>query len=536
MERGGGGEDESSEAIGKFDATAANPPYVRQEYLYPNRDHFRKHLKEFGPSSKQTYYDGENEIDGRSDLYCYFLTHITNFLKDGARLAWIIPTKWMVADYGPSLQQFLFNHYKVEAVVGFRKRVFQSALVDTVLLMAERCNDIEERKNTETNFIRINEPIDTEDAIRVIDRDYDIPDDSYMKIHSRPNYRTIAVQQSYLMENIGEKLHHYINAPALYTAVFEHSDTILLSEIADISRGKKTGANPIFILDEDDIRSRNVEEEFLRPAIKSVKEVEGLDHTPNDVSKWMLDMSSYVDEAISTSDFGSTSNVEERVLSSLRTDGYDGVLSYLTWADNQSSRTNKSVQNNEPWFNMGSLDNKLAPVVCPQAMDTRRFFFQTSRDVIPSNRFLLVNPYEDTELLLGLLNSSITKIVVESHGRVTGGGAVNLSSSDLRTLRVLNPEVLSEDQVAKVRQGFDRLTTGDQGGLDIIDEIFIDVLDLDVSVEDVQKMAETIKQTRRTKGQEVEPLIQELDELEGHIEMAFQDDSTQQQGLTEFSG
>jgi type I restriction-modification system DNA methylase subunit len=534
--RGEGGKDGTSEAIGQFDATAANPPYVRQEYLYPDRDHFRKHLRGFGPSSTQTYYDGENEIGGRSDLYCYFLTHVTGFLREDARLAWIVPTKWMVADYGPSLQQFLFDHYKVEAVVGFRKRVFQSALVDTVLLMMERCDDIEERKSTETNFIRINEPIDTEDAIRVIDRDYGIPDDSYMKIHSRPNYRTIAVQQSSLMDNIDEKLHHYINAPALYTAVFEHSNTIPLSQTADISHGKKTGANPIFILDEDDIRSRNIEDEFLRPAIKSVKEVEGFEHMPSDASRWMLDMSSYVDEVVSMSGFGSTSDIEERVLSSLRTDGYGGVLSYLTWADNQSSRTNNSVQNNDPWFNMGSLDSKLAPIICPQAMDTRRFFFRTNRDVIPSNRFLLVKPHKDAGLLLALLNSSISKIIIESHGRVTGGGAVNLSSSDLRTLRVLDPDALSGEQVERAKQGFNRLTSGDHSGLDVIDEIFIDVLNLDVSVEEVQEMAETIKQARRTKGQEVEPLIRELDELEGHIEMSFQDDSSQQQGLTEFSG
>lgn len=442
----------------------------------------------------------------------------------------------MVADYGPSLQQFLFDHYKVEAVVGFRKRVFQSALVDTVLLMMERCDDAEERKNTETNFIRINKPIDPEDAIRIIDRDYHVPDNSYMKIHSRPNYRAIAVQQSHLMNNIGEKLHHYINAPALYTAVFEHSDTIPLSEVADISRGKKTGANPIFILDEDDIRSRNIEDEFLRPAIKSVKEVNGFEHTPSDASKWMLDTNDYVEEVVSMSGFGSTSDIEDRVLSSFRADGYSGVLSYLMWADDQSSRTNNSVQNNDPWFNMGSLDDKLTPIICPQAMDTRRFFFRTNNDIVPSNRFLLVNPHEDADLLLGLLNSSITKIVIESHGRVTGGGAVNLSSSDLRTLRILDPDTLSEEQIAVVKEGFNRLAGGDKDGLDAIDEIFIEILDLDVSVGEVQEMAETIKQTRRTKGQEVEPLIQELDELEGHIEMAFQDDSPQQQGLTEFGG
>jgi len=150
---GGTGTDtsEGGEAIGTFDATAANPPYVRQEQLYPNREMYRKHLKRFGPSSKTTYYDGEKEIDGRSDLYCYFLTHVTQFLREDGRLAWIVPTKWMVADYGPSLQQFLFDHYKVQAVVGFRKRVFEDALVDTVLLMMERCEDASERRQTEVN-------------------------------------------------------------------------------------------------------------------------------------------------------------------------------------------------------------------------------------------------------------------------------------------------------------------------------------------------------------------------------------------------
>jgi len=530
----GEGDAGSTDAIGKFDATAANPPYVRQEYLYPNRDHFRDHLKDFGPSSKQVYYNGNKEIDGRSDLYVYFLTHVTSFLRDGGRLAWIVPTKWMVADYGPSLQQFLFDNYKVEAVVGFRKRVFQSALVDTVLLMMEKCDDPGERKNTDTNFVRINKPIKPDDALRVIDRDYVIPDDSFMKIHSRPNYRTISVEQSYLMDNLGDKLHHYINAPALYTAVIEHNDTIPLSSVADISRGKKTGANPIFILDEDDIRSRNVEEEFLRPAIKSVKEVSGFEHTPSDATKWMLDMSDYVDDVVSMSGFGSTSDTEDRVLNTLRTDGYNGVLSYLQWADNQSSRTNKSVQNNDPWFNIGSLDDDLAPIICPQAMDTRLFFFKTNNDIVPSNRFLLVQPHEDAELLLGLLNSSITKIVIESHGRVTGGGAINLSASDLRSLRVLNPESLTDEQISTVKDGFERLTEGDDEGLDAIDRVVIEALDLDVSAREVRRMAETIKLARRTKGQAVESLIQELDELEGHIEMAFQDDSPQQPGLSEF--
>lgn len=534
-----GSEEESengdgAEPIGQFEATAANPPYVRQEYLHPNRDHFRTHLTEFGPSSLTTYYDGEKEIDGRSDLYCYFLTHVTSFLEDGARLAWIVPTKWMVADYGPSLQQFLYDHYKVEAVVGFRKRVFEDALVDTVLLMMERCEDAHERRQTETNFVRINQRIDPDDAITLIDRDYNIPDDSYMKIQSRPNYRSISVRQEWLVEHLGEKLHHFIKAPALYTAVREHEGTIPLADVSTITRGKKTGANPIFILTEDDIRARNIEHEFLRPAIKSVKEVEGFDHNADDAVKWMLDMHPYVERLGATAELGDTSDLVDRVISNLRTDGYDGVLSYLQWAENQPARSNNTLESYDPWFDMGSLDGKTAPIICPQAMDTRRFFFRTDEVIVPSNRFLLVQPNRDHDVLLGLLNASLTKIVVESHGRVTGGGAVNLAASDLRSLQIVDPDSLSDEQAAVIREGFELLVNGEQAGLDDIDALVIDHLDLDVTVEELQLIARTLKLTRREKGQEVETLIQELDELEGHIEMSFQDDSPRQNGLTEY--
>ncbi len=528
---------DKGQAIGTFDATAANPPYVRQEHLYPNREMYRKHLKRFGPSSKSPYYDGNKQVDGRSDLYCYFITHVTQFLELGGKLAWIVPTKWMVADYGPSLQQFMYGHYKLEAVVGFRKRVFQDALVDTVLLMMERCDDIAERKNTETNFIRINEKMDPDDIIRVIDRGYNIPKESYLKIHSRPNYRTISVRQSYLMENVGDKLHHYINAPALYTAVLEDSRTVELSNIANITRGKKTGANPVFILDEDDVRSRNIEQEFTTPAIKSIKEVDGYEHAPSDAKKWMLDMHDYVEEVTSMSGIGDTSDTADRIKSSLRADGYDGVLSYIKWAEKQSSSSNKSLNTYDPWFNMGSLDSKKSPIVCPQAMDTHRLFIRTDSDVVASNRFLLVQPNAvNPDLLLGLLNSSLTKIIIESHGRITGGGAVNLSGSDLRTLRIIDPGQLSDEQKELVKNAFNRLVAGDEDARDDLDAVAIDILELDTTVDELQDIAETLKRTRREKGQQVETLVKELDDLEGHIDMSFEDDSGRQEGLSSFSG
>lgn len=153
-----------------------------------------------------------------------------------------------------------------------------------------------------------------------------------------------------------------------------------------------------------------------------------------------------------------------------------------------------------------------------------------------SNRFLHVQPNAaDPDLLLGLLNSSLTKIIIESHGRITGGGAVNLSGSDLRTLRVVDPDHLSDEQKALVKDAFNRLADGDEDARDDLDEVTIDVLDLDVTVDELQEIAGTLKRTRREKGQQVETLIKELDGLEGHIDMSFEHDSGRQEGLSSFS-
>jgi hypothetical protein len=267
-----------------------------------------------------------------------------------------------------------------------------------------------------------------------------------------------------------------------------------------------------------------------------VKETTGFEHTTSDVERWMLVLNDYVEAVASTAGPGATGGTAEAVTSTLRAEGYTGVLGYLEWADTQPSRSNDSLDGYEPWFDMGDLDGKTSPIVCPQAMDTRRRFLRTDGDVVASNRFLLVRPNSgvDTDVLLGLLNSSLTKVVIESHGRITGGGAVNLSASDLRTLRVLDPDALSDEQASRVERGFDRLALGDGTGLDDVDEVVIEVLELAVGVDELQAIADTLKRTRRRKGREVDPLIRRLDELEGHVELAFGRDGTRRQGRSEF--
>ncbi len=498
------------------DATVANPPYVRQEAIAGDRERYREHLRQFGPPGETPYYDGEAALDGRCDLYCYFLTRATASLADGGRLAWVVPTKWLVADYGASFRRFLRDHYRLHAVVGFGRRVFDGPLVDTVLLLAERRADAGTHESGATRFVRLTRRVSVRDALAVVGDPSQEPSEPAgdIRVRTASTHRTVTAPACATAHGSDRRVGHYLTAPSLYLRLRSHAGTVPLERVADVSRGKKTGANAIFVLTDDDVGAFGIDERFCRPAIKSVREVSGYRVGPADATRWFLDVHDYVTSVRAEADAEGRS-LEARVRESLRADGYDGLLSYLEWAEDQPARSNASLSANDPWFDMGPAET--ARIVCPQAMDTRRFVARCD-GVAPSNRFLLVAPTVcDETLLLGLLNASLTQVAVESHGRVTGGGAVNLAASDLRTLPVPDPDGLTPAQASAVRDGFRLLETGEEEGRRRIDRAVVSALDLDATPADLAAVSAHLKAARRKDGAAVSDHLAALDAIERRI-------------------
>ncbi len=90
-------------AQGGFDAVIGNPPYVRQETLGSQKDYFQKHY--------QTYA-------GTADLYTYFIEKGINLLRPGGYFSYIVANKWMRANYGKPLRQWL-KQQEIEEIVDF---------------------------------------------------------------------------------------------------------------------------------------------------------------------------------------------------------------------------------------------------------------------------------------------------------------------------------------------------------------------------------------------------------------------------------
>ncbi len=120
------------EGGGGFDAVIGNPPYVRQEMLGEFKPYFQSHYK--------TYH-------GVADLYVYFIEQSHRLLKPGGLFGIICSNKFMRANYGRPIRDFLAHSTAIRQIVDFGELpVFQNAATFPAVILTEN------RKTTSQMF------------------------------------------------------------------------------------------------------------------------------------------------------------------------------------------------------------------------------------------------------------------------------------------------------------------------------------------------------------------------------------------------
>ena len=501
--------------VGLFDAAIGNPPYIDQRRLYPDKEHFRRHLTKFGPDGSTPYYDGDKRFSKRCDAYIYFITHATQFLKDDGRLGYIVPTKWMMTGYGEEFQEFLHDYYKIRAVVAFGARAFEDAFVDGALLMIERCDDEEERRNNVVNFIRVKGEMEAEDIVDTVEYELDLGDSREMIILTRDSYRTVAVSQEYLMERESAKLGHFVSAPQESIELLENPHvTSLENLLRDSSRGVTTGDNDFFLIDEEDAEARGIDDRFLAPVIRWIKQMEPQSKlTEDSTDVYLLNVHDYVEEAKSSGSF-EQSDLEERVKSKLQNDGYTALLNYVREGEAQGVNEKRTCASRDVWFNVGELER--ADILHPKGFKYRLFALRNVDGMAANNRLYRLHPGRgiDTMVLLGVLNSTVYQAAVETLGRSEGRGMLELSKGDLLSLPVLDVRKLDDEQKQDIRDAFVKWEAGVDGAQDELDGVILDIMDVDIKVDELQEIREAVTQERNDRGTTSEVMVSRVDTLE----------------------
>lgn len=122
----------------KYDVILMNPPFTRQERV-PSRlkSVLRDRFKEY------THY-----LHGQISYYSYFVLLADRFLKEGGRLALVLPAAFLRVRSSRSIVKFLAERYHIEYVLTGKKRLnfSESTWRREILLVARKCKT--KRKDT----------------------------------------------------------------------------------------------------------------------------------------------------------------------------------------------------------------------------------------------------------------------------------------------------------------------------------------------------------------------------------------------------
>lgn len=194
----------------------------------------------------------------------------------------------------------------------------------------------------------------------------------------------------------------YLRAPDIYWTILEKGKgkLVRLGDIAEVRFGIKTGANEFFYLDDAKIQEWGIEDEFLKPVIKSPRECKRILIDPRDL-KFKIFMC----------------HKDKRDLKGAV------ALEYIKWGESQRFHERPSCSGRARWWEItGSHDGKLAWAMIHAARHS--VHVNNGNIQLDHNFFEIIAPNSIAQEILCAYAISIFGVLMkELVGRQYGGGS-----------------------------------------------------------------------------------------------------------------
>lgn len=424
-------------APSKVDVIVANPPYIRQEKIN-DKDLVRSHLTNLGLKN----------MSERSDIYCYFFTHSSEFLKEEGRLGFITSNRWLTVRYGKDLQKFFLDNFKIKCIISFDKQVFTDPLIGTVITILEKCTDKEERNNNVTRFLRFKNRIGLEQIVEKAETDY-VRDLFY----EDSNLRLVTLTQEDLRSE--KKWYKYLYAPTLYFEIAIQEKTAPLGEVAHISSGIKTGANNFFYFRKKALENSGLEP-FFSPIIKHVRQTDFIRLDKEETDWYVLDIHNIIYGVLTKKEdsIRTNSDLIGVIKRSLRYEGFETLVNYIEHGESLGINNVRSVKSRRIWFDLGELPKP--PIMFPEVYWKKAQTLYNIDKITLDKRLYSLWPKEgvDENVILGILNSDLLLLMREIDGRVEEGQAMKRNSVmiyEAKGLKIPDPRKLSKDESERIK-------------------------------------------------------------------------------------
>jgi hypothetical protein len=221
---------------------------------------------------------------------------------------------------------------------------------------------------------------------------------------------------------------------------FESNLVRLYPKVFNAFRGERTGWNKMFVIPEKDIAETGIEPEFLIPYVKGPKDLETLEFPGG--YRFKLFVCSLPFEELKKKYKGA----------------YNWIMRFKNTTNKNGSKTiQQACMNNKPyWYSLHPKQAHIVTAINPY----ERLFFSFSNKAFSIDQRLValnVNDNYDIELVAALLNSIITLLVMEMKGTSRNLGALDLNANYFKDIKMLNPDLLLNNQVVEIKTAFEPL-------------------------------------------------------------------------------
>ena len=440
---------------GGFDIIIGNPPYVRQEQIAdPEAKEEPKEYKKLLQQTAALDYSKHfknRKIDGKSDLYTFFYVRTLHLLNKEGVHCFICSNSWLDVGYGVWLQEFLLENVPVNLIIdNHARRSFASSDVNTVITLFDA--PVKNYNKTEhlIKFVAFKKPFeeciftemlwDIHQANKIIKNDvfrvytitaeklYDEGSEFESKEHKK------AGGGKYIGDKWGGK---YLRAPDIFFTILEKGKDKLvkLKDIAKVRRGKTTGINDFFYVDNNKVKEFKIEEKFLLPVVKSPKNFKNTILGENEISNYVF-----------------VCNVSK---SQLKRENATGALGYIMWGEKQITKDTQKTKNGVPWPQVPSVRsrNLWYSIRLPTEVDVfcnrffnERFFFGFADFPITDDQTFYGGIFKKCGDLdkfdrIALLNTTPQFLFVELLGRVNlGEGVLQYAVYEMKSILTFDIE------------------------------------------------------------------------------------------------
>ena len=449
-----------------FDAVVMNPPYVRQEDLtsglpFLNKDLIRQKCLNFP--------DRTVKLSARSNLYAYFFIQLSKFLKEGGRLGAITSNTWLDSSFGRGLQEFLSDEFQIEYIIDFDKDVFPDVAVEGCIVILRK---VTEKSRHPTKFARIKERLQVEVVRQLLGGKEGNYEDARMRV--------VAVSDRTLRRD--HKWSKFLWAPLETVSIMDNEMTANLSSLARVMRGITTNCNKFFMPGPGILKNYGIEKP-LRQIIGSPKDLEYFDTTLPSVKSSIL----FIDE----DDLGNP-HVAKYVAD---------WKEHLLKVETKSSLSKRVLEHPADWFSLPRL--KSGPIIFSYILRANKSFILNASEIPVRDNFYIISPNNcDALLLFGILNSTLTKIMLEMVGRRYGQGLLKVQAYELEDMLVPDPRKMSEEMkkaISSLARQLSRLRLDDPAQHAIvsnIDSLLLDYLKTNLRNERLKQIENSVLSAR----------------------------------------